>query len=260
MLSVAPPQISIIVPLFNERSNIDPLFQEIREAMNVNGLSWEILFVDDGSTDGSSEVLHRIRIADDEQRIRILTQSVNRGQGAALYRGFNEARGQIVVTMDGDRQNHPADFPRMLQALDSGTDMVVGIRRNRQDSSLRRRMSRTANAVRAKFLGDGLIDSGCALKVMRRAVIDSLIPLTTLYSFIPALAIGGGHTVKEMEVTHRPRIAGASSYGLRAMLWRPIVDMLGIYWLTSLSYKLVGTNEFAARMPSALAAIGARCY
>lgn len=336
MLNVAPPHLSVIVPLFNERPNIEPLFDEICEAMRECDRSWEIIFIDDGSTDGSGELLDDL--ASRESRLRVLTQPLNRGQGSALYLGFKEARGQIVVTMDGDRQNHPGDIPELLRYLEPGTDMVVGVRRDRQDSPLRRRMSRTANAVRGWFLGDGLTDSGCALKVMRRSVIDSLIPLKTLYSFIPALAIGGGHTVAETEVTHRPRVAGASSYGLRTMLWRPLVDMLGIYWfnrrrsdriparatnavsfpfavaflaavcsiflllldnhgllepdegryaevaremsasgnyliptlngfdhlekppliywLTALSYKTAGTNEFAARMPSALAAIG----
>jgi len=133
--------------------------------------------------------------------------------------------------MDGDGQNDPADISSMLHLLNT-TDaaMVTGLRANRKDSWLRHRMSRIANAVRQKILHDGVTDSGCALKAFRKEVLRSLIPIRTLYSFIPALAVAAGFRVIEVEVNHRPRKTGTSKYGLGVMLWRPVVDMIGIWW------------------------------
>jgi dolichol-phosphate mannosyltransferase len=133
--------------------------------------------------------------------------------------------------MDGDGQNDPADIATLCGALGE-VDMIVGIRAERSDSWLRRRMSRVANAVRGLVLRDGVRDSGCALKVFRREVVESFIPIRTLYSFMPALAVAGGHRVAQRQVRHRPRRAGKSSYGLRVMLWRPFLDLLGVWWFT----------------------------
>jgi len=150
-----------------------------------------------------------------------------------LYHGLRAARGQLVATLDGDGQNNPADFPAMIQMLEeSGVDMVTGVRVSRQDSWLRKIMSRLANGVRCFFLNDGISDSGCAIKVFRKSVVDSLIPLKTLYSFIPALAKAGGHTVVECPVDHRNRVGGETHYGLGAFLWRPFVDMMGVWWFS----------------------------
>jgi dolichol-phosphate mannosyltransferase len=144
---------------------------------------------------------------------------------------MNEARGDVLVTLDGDGQNCPSDIPALLAVLDHDRlDLVCGIRHERQDSALRRWMSRLANRVRARLLGDGVRDSGCGLKVMRRAVVPALPPLRTLYSFIPALAVGAGFAVGEHPVAHRPRNGGHSNYGLRTFFWRPFVDMLGVAW------------------------------
>ncbi len=133
--------------------------------------------------------------------------------------------------MDGDGQNDPADIGRMLLLLETGrADMVAGVRAQRKDGWVRRRMSRLANTVRQRLLQDGVRDSGCALKVFRREVRAAFIPIRTLYSFMPALAVAAGFEVVELEVNHRAREKGVSKYGLGVMLWRPLVDMLGVWW------------------------------
>lgn len=143
----------------------------------------------------------------------------------------------ILITMDGDGQNVPTDIPRLLEAL-PGFDMVAGIRAKRNDSWLRKKMSRTANAIRGIILKDGMRDSGCALKAFRREVVDSFLPMRTLYSFMPALAVAGGFRVTQLEVTHRARERGQSHYGLGVMLWRPALDMMGLWWWRHRRFKL----------------------
>jgi dolichol-phosphate mannosyltransferase len=217
-----------VVPVYNEELNIEPLYKEIRNACSETGAPWEIVFVNDASTDGSADVLGAIVSAD--AHVRVLTLARNSGQGAALYQGLHAARGALIVTMDGDGQNVPADIPKLVSEMQEGVDMVVGVRANRRDTALRRSMSRVANRVRGKLLGDGMTDSGCALKVMRREVVGSMIPLQTLYSFVPALAAGAGFRIVEVPVQHRERQSGQSNYGLLKMLWRPAVDMIGVAW------------------------------
>jgi glycosyltransferase involved in cell wall biosynthesis len=221
---------SVVVPVFNESAALPGLLAEIIATMDSLGRPYECVFVDDGSTDGTAELLDALARRPGSP-LRPLHFPTNRGQAAALYVGVNHAQGDVIVTLDGDAQNCPADIPALLAFLDrERLDLVCGIRRERQDSSLRRRMSRFANRVRARVLGDRTSDSGCGLKVMRRAVVPSLLPLRTLYSFVPALAVAAGFTVGEHPVTHRQRHGGRSSYGLRAMAWYPFVDMLGVAW------------------------------
>ncbi|MCB1093955.1 MAG: glycosyltransferase [Verrucomicrobiae bacterium] len=219
---------SAVVPVYNEELNIEPLYNEIRDVFEGIGEPWEVLFVNDASTDDSAKVLQTI--ASHDARVRVLTLERNSGQGAALFKGMHAARGALIVTMDGDGQNVPADIGKLILKMDDGVDMVVGIRATRRDSALRRWMSRIANRVRGQLLGDGMTDSGCALKVMRREVVDSMIPMQTLYSFVPALAAGAGFRIAEVPVQHRERQSGHSNYGLLKMLWRPAVDMMGVAW------------------------------
>ena len=221
---------SVVLPVFNEIDALPVLLAEIAATMNSLGGDYECIVVDDGSTDGTGEMLDALAMKH-PSRIRPIHFSSNRGQGAALYVGLNRARGAIIVTLDGDGQNCPADIPRLIEVLNNERhDLVCGVRRDRQDSSLRRSMSWLANGVRAWFLRDAVHDSGCGLKVMRHAVVASLLPLRTLYSFIPALAVAAGFVVGEEAVSHRARIGGRSNYGLRAFFWRPFVDMLGVRW------------------------------
>jgi glycosyltransferase involved in cell wall biosynthesis len=194
------------------------------------GSEYECIVVDDGSTDGTAAWLDALA-AQPASRLRPIHLPRNRGQGAALWVGLRRARGAVVITLDGDGQNCPSDIPDLLEALGrDAQDLVCGVRADRQDGLGRRWMSRLANGVRARVLGDGMRDSGCGLKVMRRDVVPFLLPLRTLYSFIPALAVAAGFRVGEQAVRHRPRDGGRSSYGLRAFLWRPFVDMLGVRW------------------------------
>jgi dolichol-phosphate mannosyltransferase len=138
--------------------------------------------------------------------------------------------------MDGDGQNCPADVPGLLAGR-GNADMIVGIRQNRQDSWLRRKISRLANAVRSRILGDGMRDGGCALKVFRREVVSSFIPIRTLYSFMPAMAVAAGFRVVEAPVTHRARGGGKSNYGLQVFLWRPVLDLLGVWWFSRRRFR-----------------------
>lgn len=223
-----PVLLSIVVPIFNEEETIAPLLDEIAEACR----GAEIIVVDDGSTDRSAKVLADWQKQNDRP-VQIISLRENSGQGTALYTGLKAARGEIIITLDGDGQNDPADIPDLLDLdkLDrSDCDLVVGIREGRRDTWLRRWMSKIANAVRSRLLGDGVSDAGCALKAMRREVVSALIPMQTLYSFVPALVAGGGFRVGEIPVTHRERQGGRSHYSLRKMLWRPLLDMLGVCW------------------------------
>lgn len=224
------PAYSVVVPVFNEIAALPKLVAELTETMESLGRDYECIFVDDGSTDGTGDLLDALE-RESGLHLRSVHFRTNLGQGAALYTGLREALGPVVITMDGDGQSCPADIPALLEALEDGSsDLICGVRKSRQDSLLRRWMSKLANAVRSKLLADGTRDSGCALKVMRREVVPSLLPLKTLYSFIPALAIAAGFRVAERPVSHRRRVGGQSSYGLRAFLWWPLIDMLGVRW------------------------------
>ena len=221
--------LSVVVPFYNEADCAQALAREIVAALQPLGRPWEIILVNDGSADGTEAALRAF--AAGQACCRVLTLRRNCGQAAALLVGMRAAAGRILITMDGDGQNVPADIPRLLAALE-GADMGVGIRQNRQDSGLRRRISRLANAVRSRVLRDRVRDSGCALKAFRREVVGALIPLRTLYSFMPAMAAASGFVVIQVPVQHRARQGGRSNYGLRVFLWRPLLDMLGMWWYT----------------------------
>ena len=221
------PYFSAIVPFYNEEAAAPPLLQELRAVLDGMGQSYEVLCVDDGSGDGTAAALETA--ARLWPQCRVVRFAQNQGQAAGLFWAFQAAQGQIFRTLDGDGQNDPTDLPRLVARL-AQADYVGGVRAQRQDSPLRRRMSRLANAVRSRVLGDGMTDTGCALKVFRREVREAYLPLRTLYSFMPALAKGAGFVVVEEPVHHRARHSGLSKYGLGAMWWRPLVDMAGLWW------------------------------
>ncbi|MGB5551808.1 MAG: glycosyltransferase family 2 protein [Thermoanaerobaculia bacterium] len=222
------PFFSVVIPFYNEEAAIPDLLKEVLDVMDGMGRSYECVCVDDGSSDGTPETIRSLADLPGSP-VRMIQFPENRGQGAALYRGLQEAAGEVAITLDGDGQNHPGDIPVLLDLLES-SDLVCGIRAERKDSWLRRSMSRMANRVRGWLLRDGVSDAGCALKVMRREVVFSLIPLKTLYSFIPAMAAAAGFRIVETPVRHRARQGGKTSYGLLVFLWRPLVDLMGLAW------------------------------
>ncbi|MCW5892135.1 MAG: glycosyltransferase family 2 protein [bacterium] len=223
------PRFSVVVPVFNEVIALPAVTAEVRDVMSTLDGGFECILVDDGSTDGSGALIDTL--VDQDRAFRCVRFERNRGQAAALYAGLRHARGDLVVILDGDGQNRPEDIPFLVNMLaHDDLDLVCGIRVSRQDNVVRRFMSRLANAVRSRVLHDHVRDSGCALKVMRRTVVATLPPIRTLYSFIPAFALAAGFRVGECPVGHRPRLGGQSSYGVRAFLWRPLIDMLGVRW------------------------------
>ena len=228
------PAVSVVAPLFNEEESISILQQELGVALK--GVDYEIIFVDDGSVDRTAE---RIEAA---PNVRVIRFEKNAGQSAAIYAGLHAARGAIAVLIDGDLQNDPADIPRLLSEIARGADLVCGYRAQRRDTRVKRLTSRIANAVRSRFTKDGVRDTGCTLKAMRRECLSALVPFKGMHRFIPALVKGAGYQLVEIPVNHRPRRFGQSKYGLGNRAVRATMDMFGVRWLLSrrLDYKVRG--------------------
>ena len=226
---LAGPHYSIVIPVYNEEEVVGDFLSEIHLFADSWSNDYELLLVDDGSADRTAEII-ATRFASWPQG-RLIRLNRNCGQAAALLYGMKSARGQIIVLLDGDGQNDPQDIPKVLAPL-TEVDMAVGIRVNRRDSYVRKAMSRLANAARSRILRDGVVDSGCGIKVLHRRVVEAFIPMRTLYSFIPALAISAGFTIRQVPVNHRPRSGGKSKYGVRQFLWRPLLDLFGVWWFT----------------------------
>jgi glycosyltransferase involved in cell wall biosynthesis len=226
------PAVSVIVPLFNEEENVPILQSELRAALS--GLDHEIVFVDDGSVD------HTVEQIETAPNIRVIRFEKNTGQSAAIYAGLQAACGATAVLIDGDLQNDPADIPRLLAEIARGADVVCGYRVKRKDTSLKRLTSRIANAVRSRFTKDGVRDTGCTLKAMRRECVSALFPFKGMHRFIPALTKGAGYRLVEIPVNHRPRRFGESKYGLRNRALRATIDMFGVRWLLArrLNHKI----------------------
>jgi len=224
--------VSVVVPLYNEVENVSILLRELTGALT--GLDYEIIFVDDGSLD---ETVSRIV---PDPRIRVLRFEKNTGQSAAIFAGLQAVRGEIAVLIDGDLQNDPADIPRLLAEISRGADLVCGYRAQRKDTMVKRITSRVANFVRSRFTRDGVRDTGCTLKAMRRDCIGALVPFKGMHRFIPALVKGAGYRLVEVPVNHRPRRFGQSKYGLGNRAFRATIDMFGVRWLLSrrLNYKV----------------------
>jgi glycosyltransferase involved in cell wall biosynthesis len=218
------PHLSLVIPLYNEAGNILPLVEACVEVLQARGRGYEIILVDDGSTDATPRESAEARAR--WPRCGVLTRP-HAGQAAALLAGLKVARGTLLLTLDGDGQNDPRDFPQLLDLVESGQcDLACGWRRDRHDSALRRAMSRLANRVRRRVLHDGVNDAGCQLRVMRREVRDALFPFELLQSFIPAIAVAAGFRVGEVPVRHHPRRHGTSKYGFLTLWLRPALAML----------------------------------
>jgi len=224
--------VSVVVPLYNEEQSVAMLQRELAHALT--GVDYEIIFVDDGSQD---ETVARIAA---DPRTRVLRFEKNAGQSAAIFAGLQAVRSEVAVLIDGDLQNDPADIPRLLAEISRGADLVCGYRAQRKDTLLKRITSRVANFVRSRFTRDGVRDTGCTLKAMRRDCVGALVPFKGMHRFIPALVKGAGYRLVEIPVNHRPRRFGQSKYGLGNRALRATIDMFGVRWLLSrrLNYKL----------------------
>lgn len=222
------PDISVVVPLHDEVENVDELHAQLTRSLEAMGRPYEILLVDDGSSDGTPQRL--IEIEKGDPRVRVLCLRRNFGQTAAFSAGFDHARGGIVVTCDGDLQNDPEDIAKMVARLEEGFDMVCGWRRDRHDPFSRRLPSRVANWIISRATGVRLHDYGCSLKVMRSDVVKGMKLYGEMHRFIPAVASWMGVGLAEMEVNHRPRTRGRSKYGL-GRTTRVLLDLFTVKFL-----------------------------
>jgi glycosyltransferase involved in cell wall biosynthesis len=220
--------VSVVIPAYNEAPNLPALLAELAPSLESLGAPYEILLVDDGSTDATREVLAALQQG--HPALRVLRFRRNAGQSAAFLAGFEAARGEVVVTLDADLQNNPADIPRLLRELE-GKDAVLGVRAKRRDSFLRRASSRVANAVRRAATGDGLTDVGCSLKAIRREHLVDLPRFDGVHRFFGTLLVWKGLRVVEVPVDHRPRRAGRAKYNLRNRAFRTFLDLLAVRWL-----------------------------
>jgi len=222
------PAVSVVVPAYNEAENLPALLAELAPAMASLGLSHEIVVVDDGSTDATPAVLAELQPR--YPSLRVVRFRRNAGQSAAFLAGFGAARGGVVVTLDADLQNNPADIPELVRRLD-GHDAVLGVRAKRRDSFVRRVSSRVANAVRRCATGDGLTDVGCSLKAFRREHVLDLPRFNGVHRFFGTLLVWKGLRVVELPVDHRPRRAGTAKYNLRNRALRTLLDLVAMRWL-----------------------------
>ncbi len=223
--------VSVIIPVFNERENIRLLYDELREVLEQQDRTWEVIFIDDGSTDGTTEVLREL--SQQEAHLRTVVFRRNFGQTAALSAGFDHARGQVMVPMDGDLQNDPRDIPRLLELVEQGYDVVSGWRRNRCEPFLSRRLpSLVANWFIGRLTKVRIHDYGCTLKAYRRDVIRNVKLYGEMHRFIPVYASWVGASVLEVEVNHRPRRHGSSKYGL-FRVFKVSLDLLTVKFLGS---------------------------
>jgi glycosyltransferase involved in cell wall biosynthesis len=228
------PEVSIVVPLLNEQDNIGLLHKEITGAL-TGKYDYELVFIDDGSTDESIAVL--TKLYKDDPRIRIISFRKNFGQTAALSAGFTHSLGKIIVALDADLQNDPADIPKMIEKLHEGYDVVSGWRKKRHDKALTRRLpSKIANWLISTITGVKLHDYGCTLKAYRKEVLEQTKLYGEMHRFIPALASWSGAKISEIVVNHRPRTAGVAKYGL-GRTWKVVLDLITVNFLGSFSTK-----------------------
>jgi dolichol-phosphate mannosyltransferase len=221
-------QLSIVVPVRNEQDNVLPLIEEIHAALEGRA-DFEVVYVNDGSTDATPQ-----RLAEAQARfprLRVLVHAASCGQSTAVRSGVRAARGEWIATLDGDGQNDPADIPKLLAARADGLAMIAGYRKARRDTWIKRISSRIANGVRSRMLGDATPDTGCGLKLFRRATFLELPYFDHMHRFLPALVQRHGGRTVSVEVNHRPRARGVSNYGTLDRLWVGIVDIFGVMWL-----------------------------
>jgi glycosyltransferase involved in cell wall biosynthesis len=227
----ARPHLSVIAPLYNEEDNVDPLYEALTDALDPTGMDYEMVLVDDGSKD--STLAKAIQIAQNDPRVKVVKFRRNCGQTAAMAAGIEYAAGDVLVTMDGDLQNDPLDIPMFLQTIDSGYDIVVGWRFQRQDKLITRKIpSKIANWLIAKVTKVPIKDNGCSLKAYRASVIKQIPLYSEMHRFIPAMASIAAPRIAEVKARHHARRFGTSKYGL-SRIYKVLLDMLVIKTLAS---------------------------
>lgn len=219
--------ISVIIPAYNEAGNVRPLVREIMDILMPMKCPFEIIYVDDGSTDGTGKFA--ADLCREVPQLRLIRHKRNFGQSAAFMSGFENARGSVIITMDADLQNDPRDIPRMLEVLHK-CDMVCGIREKREDDSIRRMSTKIANFVRDLFLNDGIVDAGCCMRVFRKKALVQVPEFKGMHRFLPAIVKFHGFQVRQMSVNHRPRYSGRSKYGIGNRLFVGIWDLIAMCW------------------------------
>lgn len=235
------PKLSVVVPFWNEEQNVVPLAEQVLQALKNEACALELLLVDDASTDGTWQQMLRAQQADARVRpVRLLRHS---GQSAALWAGFSASRGSLIATLDGDLQNDPMDLPRMIKEL-AGYDLVCGVRTKRMDNRLRRISTAVARWARKTALGVDFRDTGCNLRVFKRSILGTLFPFDGLHRFMPILAHSAGARVLELPVTHHPRTAGKSKYGVWNRLGRGLWDLVGVAWYRQRQLTNLATTEY----------------
>jgi len=238
------PKLSAVIPFFNEEACLESVCLEVKEILTtlLPDDDWQLIMVDDGSKDGTPELIDRL--AGQHPEFSALHLRPNSGQSAALEAGFAAARGELIATLDGDGQNDPKDLALLLAEMERlQVDMMCGIRKTRADSWVRRISSRLANRVRAALLHDNITDVGCSIRVFRRHCLGRIHFFRNAHRFFPALFQMAGFTVAEMPVNHRPRFKGTSKYGggIQSRLWVGLADLAGVYWLRkrALRYQVI---------------------
>jgi glycosyltransferase involved in cell wall biosynthesis len=228
---------SIIIPVYNEVGNIMPLYENILLGMEQISESFEVIFIDDGSNDGTKKELKKLVRLD--KRFRYIFFNGCYGQSAALDCGFKEAKGEVIITMDGDLQVDARDLCKLLDKLD-GSDLVIGIRKNRDDGIKKRISSKWANKIRNLFLGENFLDSACPLKVFKRKILNQLILFDGMHRFFPTLVKLQGYSVTQVEITHQQRFSGKSKYNFRNRIFKTTIDLLAVCWIKKryLKYNL----------------------
>jgi dolichol-phosphate mannosyltransferase len=245
-LGAVPVEISIVVPVYEEEDNIQPLASQVLEAMSAQGRTFELVFVDDASKDRTWERI--LEAGRRDPRVKGLRHERNAGQSAAFWTGVRATASPILATLDGDLQNDPADLPRMLVELEN-VDFVCGVRTERQDSWVRRVSSRVARAARRWALGVDFRDTGCFLRVFRRRALDGVVPFNGWHRFLPVLVHASGATTREVPVHHRPRVAGLSKYGVWNRLGRGVFDLVGVAWIQKRQLRPVSLAPSVALSP-----------
>ncbi len=252
-MGTASPELSVVIPVYNERESLPLLYRRLVEVLG-SGPDWEVVFVDDGSTDGSTQILARLA-REDPVHVRVVELRRNFGQTAAIAAGIDHSRGAVVVLMDADLQNDPADIPRLVALLRQGYDVVSGWRKDRQDPYLTRVLpSRLANALISRVTGVALHDYGCTLKAYRREVLENIRLYGEMHRFIPAYAAAVGARITELPVRHHPRRFGRSKYGLGRTL-KVLLDLVTVKFLMSFFHRpmyLFGGMGLVLIVPSTL--------